>query len=186
MPRAFQLCEKISSVNFPEVTFASEYIFSGCKQLISADMPKLKRLTWCMFNDCPNLKTVNLPEVLHAAARSFNFCPSLTSIKLPNLKSISDSTFCDCENLTTVILSPSITFINSGRPFERCSNLQYIIIDDITPKEIVVDVEGIRNQLSPEFKDKVILRSQFLAINEALNTNLTDDENISYLPLSGL
>ena len=101
-----------------------DYAFSGCKSLISVNVPKVISLGRQVFENCEHLSKVDLPAATSIGNRAFFYCSSLTTIDLPMATSIGDDAFYYCTNLAKVNL-PMTTSIGSDA-FDGCNSLTTI------------------------------------------------------------
>ena len=135
----------------PNVSF--EFIFYGCKNLISADLSKIKikrNIMNSMFNGCEKLKYVNLnfKSVITAEMQTiqhmFQNCISLTSVDLSkiNVSQIShfEEVFYGCTSLETINLTnfeiSHKSNINIDSMFYNCTSLKSLDLSSFKPKQL--------------------------------------------------
>ena len=103
-----------------------DYAFSGCKSLISVNVPKVISLGRQVFENCEHLSKVDLPAATSIGSSAFYYCSSLTTVVLPAATSIGSNAFYYCEKLTTVDL-PMATNIGAY-VCSSCPTLKALII----------------------------------------------------------
>ncbi len=104
---AFENCNGLKSVNFPNVTridFAAFYS-SG---LTSANFPNATEILYSAFNGCVSLKDINLPNAVNIYNVAFNNCRNLTNINLPKVNWIEEGVFDNCNSLKSIEV-PNLT-----------------------------------------------------------------------------
>lgn len=110
-PRAFQDCEKITSVVIPDtITEIDDYVFYNCTRLKSVTIPdSVTSIGLSAFRNCKRLDSITIPDsVTSIANNAFRDCKSLTSIKIPENAYVADSAFRDCISLKTIMLPDSL------------------------------------------------------------------------------
>ena len=132
-------------VEYEGVTYSvvriDEKAFMGCPDLISVVMPE--SITFIgnqAFESDWQMTSISFSENITSIGESaFENCRNLTKIQLPSkLTSIQDKTFKGCTGLEEMTIPKSVRTIgsyygsgNGYSPFDGCSNLKKIIIEDI-------------------------------------------------------
>lgn len=78
------------------------YAFYQSKQLVTVNMPNIKRINSSAFLECSALETVNAPILEEVWTNAFNNCKALKQIGSPTLKQISSNAFNTCTALTDI------------------------------------------------------------------------------------
>ena len=104
---AFQDCNGLKSVNFPNVTSIGLCAFDS-SGLTSADFPNATEILSAAFNGCVYLKDINLPNAVSINKIVFENCRNLTNINLPKVNWIGERIFDGCDSLQT-IEAPNLT-----------------------------------------------------------------------------
>ena len=129
--RAFSGCRSLISVEIPtSVTEIGWYTFSGCSSLTSVEIPtSVTSIGGYAFSGCSSLTSVEIPtSVTSIGYGAFSGCSSLTSVEIPtSVTSIGDLVFSECSSLTSVEIPTSVTSIGD-RTFENCSSLTSVEI----------------------------------------------------------
>ncbi len=95
----------------------SSSIFSGCKDLVKADLSKASfpsdELPSSIFRECTSLKEVKLPKNLKKIDyNSFARCSALEQIDIPEtVETISDGAFSDCTSLTSIKIPDNVKLV---------------------------------------------------------------------------
>lgn len=111
--KAFIGCSGLASITIPDsVTYIGAGVFAGCDNLIGISVPFIgasrdeSKTLWYFFNETPaKLKRINVTDAFK----------------------IANSTFENCINLTDVIISNSVTTIDS-KAFIGCTSLRSITL----------------------------------------------------------
>lgn len=85
-----------------KVVEISDFSFSGCKNLVSVEIPKsVIKIDESAFRDCSALKSVSIPESVTTIGNNvFRDCSALTSIPIPeSVDSIGNYAFFKCDAL---------------------------------------------------------------------------------------
>lgn len=127
---AFQNCESLTSVNFPEgLTEIGDYAFSVCRNLSSVNFPtSLKNIGTFAFQSCA-FQEIELHEGLLSISKgtvedgydegAFTANTYLKSIYIPSsVNFIGDATFADATSMTSMTVSPNNTVYDSR---ENCN-----------------------------------------------------------------
>ena len=117
------------------VTSIGDSAFSGCTNLIDADMSKASSLTTIgnyAFSSCTALESVDLSKAssLTTIKTSFSSCTKLNNVVLnEGLKEIGGSAFNNCTKLKKIHI-PSTVMAIGGYCFEKCSWLEEVTFAD--------------------------------------------------------
>ena len=120
--QSFDACYKITSVTLPAtIATMSSYVFRGCSKLETVNIPSNALLTYIneyTFQNCTSLTSFSLPSsVTTIYGRAFQNCSSLSSIDIP--ASVTEITNKDSSNN------------NLGSPFDGCTSLAMVNINDV-------------------------------------------------------
>ena len=116
-----------------DVTWLSDYAFSGCTSLETVsyepNSEDLKYIDEGVFKGCSSLTSIILPEKLHMIGiEAFKGCTSLTSITLPTgLDNIGISAFEGCTGLTSITLPYTLVYAPGKDAFKDCTKLVTVI-----------------------------------------------------------
>ena len=85
-----------------------QFMFDGCRNLISVKLPNTVKLIEYAFDDCDNLLRLDIPESrVEVGSWAISCCPSLTSIRIPEATKLFDPTnFLFCPSLTSIEVAP--------------------------------------------------------------------------------
>lgn len=92
----FDGCQKLTTVDLPNVTSVGENAFYNCRALKSIDLPNATTIDVDVFQDCSVLESVNIPNATSIGSAAFYNCISLRTIDLPNVTSIGGIVFYGC------------------------------------------------------------------------------------------
>ena len=116
-----------------DVTWLSDYAFSGCTSLETVsyepNSEDLKYIDEGVFKGCSSLTSIILPEKLYMIGiEAFKGCIGLTSITLPTgLGIIGKSAFEGCTGLTSITLPYTLVDAPKEDAFKGCTNLVTVI-----------------------------------------------------------
>lgn len=88
-----QLRETMTSYSNAEVFGLAEYVFAGCPNLSTVDLPNVPSIPTGAFMNCSNLASVNVPYSHSVGYNAFQNCGALTEINLPVCYSVGDTAF---------------------------------------------------------------------------------------------
>ena len=116
-----------------DVTWLSDYAFSGCTSLETVsyepNSEDNKFIDEGVFKGCSSLTSIILPEKLYNIGKeAFKGCTSLTSITLPTgLDNIGISAFEGCTGLTSITLPYTLVYAPGKDAFKDCTKLVTVI-----------------------------------------------------------
>ena len=86
-----------------------QFMFDGCKNLISIKLPNTIKLIEYAFDDCDNLLHLDIPEsCVEVGSWAISSCASLTSIRIPAAtKQFASTNFLFCPSLTSIEVDPA-------------------------------------------------------------------------------
>lgn len=111
------------------ITHVGKYAFFGCRNMMSASLPKsLESIGDYAFYLCDKLTGLSVPEgVTSIGYQAFCSCLGLTELTLPDsLREIADGAFTDCENLKEIVIPEGVERIGS-RTFMKCFALTSVV-----------------------------------------------------------
>ncbi len=115
---AFQYCDKLTSVSFPDSLRIISYgAFQYCKKLTNIVIPSnVISIGSYAFSNCDSLTSITIPNTVTSIGSStFSYCSKLTSISIPSgVTKINNSTFYGCTSMSSCTLPASITSIGSS------------------------------------------------------------------------
>ena len=100
----FQNCQKLFSVDFPELTKIGVYSFSGTSKLTNISFPKVTDILNLAF-ESSGIETVDLPACTTINYAAFNSCAKLKEIKIPICGNIGQKCFYNCKSLEKIFLN---------------------------------------------------------------------------------
>lgn len=101
---AFGYCEKLFSVDFPELVQMGTGTFRGTAKLVHVCFPKVGDVITSAFNRS-SVETVDFPVCTWIRDTVFSYCSKLKEIKIPICKVIGRSVFLDCTALEKIFLN---------------------------------------------------------------------------------
>ena len=120
---AFRNCLYLESVNMPALTSAGEYVFSGCKRLITVTFGEnFTEIPNYMFakkfnvstNCCIALETVNLTHIKKIGTGAFYGCEKLNVTFGDKLETIGGDAFIDCAITGEVSLPATLKSVGAS------------------------------------------------------------------------
>lgn len=145
---AFCRCDSLAAVAIPgRVTSIGSLAFSYCKSLTSMTFPaSVTEIGSLALTSCPNLASVFVEEgnpnyssqdglLFNKDRTSILYCPGgkTGTYAVPDgVIEIRAGSFNECANLRGIIIPASVTKIGTN-PFERCSSLTEIVVDEQNP-----------------------------------------------------
>lgn len=115
----FSSCNKLTTVDLPNVTGIGANAFYDCYALETVDIHNATAIDKTAFVDCTALKAIDLPNVMSIGENVFQGCSALESVNIPNATSIGSAAFYNCTSLRTIDL-PNVTSIG-GIVFYGCT-----------------------------------------------------------------
>lgn len=115
----FSDCNKLTTVDLPNVTGIGANAFYDCYALKTVDIHNATAIDKMAFVDCYTLKAIDLPNIMSIGENVFQGCSALESVNIPNATSIGSAAFYNCISLRTIDL-PNITSIG-GIVFYGCT-----------------------------------------------------------------
>ncbi len=113
-------CESVTA-------FSTTYKFANQAELISADFPNLIRTHDYVFSGCTNLTTVNLPKATYVGLNAFENCKNLEYISFPSASIVYGYAFLNATKLKTVDFGVTVDFARTTS-FDNCSSLNTLIL----------------------------------------------------------
>lgn len=114
----FAYCDRLATVDAPDLVTASGGAFRNCPSLTSVYVPKVKTLQGGYYEY----------GVTFDSYGDFSDCTSLASIDLPSIEYVGDYTFYHCYSLESVHFGSGLTYIGT-QAFYACSSLTSITAD---------------------------------------------------------
>jgi hypothetical protein len=106
------------------VTSIGNGTFYKCNKLVSVDFPNVISIGADAFYNCYNLPSVDFPKAEIIGADAFNKCHKLESVDFPKAIGISSNAFSSTYSLKTIILRKSvICSLASTNAFSGCYHL---------------------------------------------------------------
>lgn len=144
----------LSEIKIPaSVTELGDDCFSGCKSLVSVEIPsesKLRQMPSGCFSGCSNLKSINFEcDVYHLGYNCFSGCTSLESVNLPDAREIGEKCFAGSESLKEIDLPRCSSF--GEYCFRNCGNLSEIDLGKATyfGYNIFTDCTNLKSLILP-------------------------------------
>jgi hypothetical protein len=107
---AFSGCAELVSADLGGVTTIPQGAFSGCNKLATLVMDEVTEIindgatTNGAFHNCDSLVSVSLPKASKIGKKSFNSCGSLSTVYAPSVAIIEDKAFAGCKSLVSITL----------------------------------------------------------------------------------
>lgn len=130
-------CQKLETVDFPDLEYLYEKAFYQCKNLKSANLPKVKgELRASAFEGCIMLQSIDLPKISTLGNSVFKQS-GLVEISFENVSTINDSAFAECSSLKKVSFPTFFKIKKIGdSAFANCSSLETLSIIKDAPTAI--------------------------------------------------
>ncbi len=125
---AFRDCRFLSEFYAPKLKTIGKMTFSSCG-ISAIDIPEVTEIGVGAFGSCANLKSLSLPKVEVVSDYAFGGCSSLTEINIPLVKSVGKGAFGNTG--FTELSLPNVARIEM-ETFEKCENLQKVVLADVT------------------------------------------------------
>lgn len=109
---------KIRSVSMPSILGVANLAFSGCTNLASVSMPKVRSIGLSAFSGT-KLTSVKLPSVETISMAAFSNCTKLSNVSMPKVRIIARDAFMGCTNLKNISIPYTISTIQF-RAFANC------------------------------------------------------------------
>jgi len=129
--------KNIVSIILPtSITRVELNVFSGCENLVSAELPNVTYIGHGAFSRLSNLKSVKMPmvQVLNTTNTStsgvFYDCTSLTEVFLPNIESIGNHAFNRSGLVKITLGSNTPPDLLGADVFRNARNLAYIFVPE--------------------------------------------------------
>ena len=106
---AFEGCNNLESVSFPNAKEIRQNSFENCMNLKSVDFPNAETIEFGAFSECDKLESVSFPKVKTINSYAFDGCNSLTTVEFPKVETIGGYAFRDCIKLSEFLGDPNIT-----------------------------------------------------------------------------
>ena len=121
---AFKGCNKLTTVNMPNVTNIGKSAFHEAYNLLEIDFPLVVEIPSNAFDACRKLRSVNMPNVTSIDSYAFRYCYVIKTFDFPKLYSIgATATFNGCYSLTAFIIRSDTLVSASGKPFNACYHI---------------------------------------------------------------
>ena len=141
---AFASCS-LTTVDFPNATSIGDYAFAACRALKTVDFPLATSTGNYSFNNCENLTTANIPNATSIGNSAFVACRVLKTVNIPNATSIGNSAFSGCNYGLKTVDFPNATSIGNSA-FENCYSLTKLIIGtDNTTSPTLSNTNAFKN-----------------------------------------
>jgi hypothetical protein len=135
--RAFEYCDKLVSVVFPEsegediwedrcLKEIGDNAFMGCRSLVTVTLPfHVDFIGHGAFYCCTSLVKAEFSEFAHISPYAFSDCSSLVEVTTPI--GLPEGVFADCSSLIEAPISDGISTIGESA-FARCNSLTSVTI----------------------------------------------------------
>ena len=126
----FAYCEKLFSVDFPELVQIGTGAFRGTTKLAYVFFPKVGDVITSAFNRS-SVETVDLPVCTWIRDTVFSYCSKLKEIKIPICKVIGRSAFLGCSALEKIFLDgvTAVTTLGTDALKDTPGTLKIIVPD---------------------------------------------------------
>lgn len=111
---AFRNCDKLKSINLPNVARVEEYGFYYCTALEAVDLPNVKSIGNYALSNCFRATYFNLPLLENVSSNGLRDNNKITMFDLPRVGAIYSNGFYCCFNLNTLILRKSDAICTLG------------------------------------------------------------------------
>lgn len=129
--RLFSSNQRLTSVNFPNLTCISSYAFYYASKLETAILPKVESIGYGAFQGT-RIAEADFPQCTSIGALTFSRNSYLKSVNVPKLSIVPYSCFYSCDNIETLLLSDKVAIAPDN--FYSCTKLQYFSV----PAQLVV------------------------------------------------
>jgi hypothetical protein len=127
---AFTNCNKLTSVDFPNVTTVGAYAFQACNKIVSVNIPMLNKIEKYTFNGCSALTAVNFPVVASIGQRGFSGCSAMTIADFAVVERIDADAFLNCKAIVALIVRSetvcSLSGVLTGTPIASGTGYIYV------------------------------------------------------------
>ncbi len=139
--KAFDSCNKLVSVNFPNVRKCGDNIFYMCENLKYVNLPRVRSFGKAAFYGCTSLESIYLPNVRSFGIGAFGGCWSLKYVNLPKVKSFDN-------------IKSSTPVVSGNGSFNGCSVLESIDLPKVESfgDEAFGDCVGLKYANFPKVK----------------------------------
>jgi LAS superfamily LD-carboxypeptidase LdcB len=168
------------------------YAFSGCTNLETVKLSSnLQEIQYNLFENCSSLTTINTDNTLGTGVKSvydyaFKNCTSLKTATLNNSGTIEGYVFSGCTALTRVNIGTGALVIDAwfdlypstkkSLPFEGCSNLEYINIEDFTSFN---NIKGLKYLMDSQYGTKAAKTLLVKGVEHSSTSTLVIPEGIT-------
>ncbi len=125
---AFTNCDKLTSVNMPNVEELGESAFENCSLLTGAVLTKLKYIGDKAFKGCSQLGNIVLDNAVKVGNQAFYGVTGITEIHLPKAETIGSEAFFGTA-VTTVSISETVTKV-ADKAFYGMEKLISVTVSD--------------------------------------------------------
>jgi hypothetical protein len=109
------------------VTEIEGWAFFGCEALSYSEFDKLEIIGYAAFAYCDSLRSLNLPSIRRVGVCAFNNCTALTEAAFgEDLKKIEIRAFVDCPSLRRIAIPLNDNLIVEDASFNWCKNLSRV------------------------------------------------------------
>ena len=144
--------EKTVTAVKSNATSIGDSAFKDCKNLVSAEFPKVNTIGGSAFYGCKSMTTFIAPNVTTIDGSAFQNCNILTAIDFPLVTSIGNTAFYLCYKIGNHVCLPLLTTIGQ-RVFQGCQEMPSVDL----PKVTSIDIYGFYENRALK---AVILRSE--------------------------
>jgi len=109
----FSGCTNLKSVSFPLAETTGPAAFYYCLSLTDLYFPVATSVRYSSFTNCTSLETANFPEVTGIGFQAFMGCTNLENANFPIVENIGHQAFCGCINLDNLNTPELLAFYDN-------------------------------------------------------------------------